>query len=150
MLSVPVTVPLGDGSAEIIARASILSHKLEIQFAISSSQRIPNSDQPPRALTLSHQAVDRAPTRVSMFQVTGIIRPGFLACLFACLSQQQASVSQGPICSDFWTCCHTKMEAAHRTFCLTQSQYTDAGPTSRSADPVTPGVWQGSHLSSNF
>ena len=77
-------------------------------------------------------------------------------CLFVCLlvgcltSQQQASVSQGRICSDNFTCCHTEIEVADRTFYLTQSQYTDTGPTSPSADPITPGAWQGSHWSANF
>ena len=73
-------------------------------------------------------------------------------CLFVdCLtSQQQASVSQGRICSDNFTCCHTEIEVADQTFCLTQSQYTDNGPTSPSTDPITPGAWQGSHWSANF
>ena len=71
--------------------------------------------------------------------------------LVGCLtSQQQASVSQGWICSDNFTCCHTEIEAADRTFYLTQSQYTDTGPTGPSADPITPGAWQGSHWSANF
>ena len=66
--------------------------------------------------------------------------------LVGCLtSQQQASVSQGRICSDNFTCCHTEIEVADPTFYLTQSQYTDTGPTSPSADPITPGAWQGSH-----
>ena len=70
---------------------------------------------------------------------------------FCCLtSQQQASVSQGRICSDYYTCCHTEIEVADPTFYLTQSQYTDTGPTSSSADPITPGAWQGSHWSANF
>ena len=73
-------------------------------------------------------------------------------CLFiGCLtSQQHASVSQGRICSDNFTCCHTEIEVADQTFHLTQSQYTDTGPTSPSADPITPGAWQGSHWSGNF
>ena len=73
-------------------------------------------------------------------------------CLFVgCLtSQQQASVSQGRICSDNLTCCHTEIEVADPTFYLTQSQYTDTGPTSPGADPRTPGAWQGSHWSANF
>ena len=71
--------------------------------------------------------------------------------LVGCLtSQQQASVSQGRICTDNFTCCHTEIEAADQTFHLTQSQYTDTGPTSPSADPITPGAWQGSHWSANF
>ena len=73
-------------------------------------------------------------------------------CLFVgCLtSQQQASVSQGRICSDNFTCCHTEIEVADPTFYLTQSQCTDTGPTSPSIDPITPGAWQGSHWSANF
>ena len=71
--------------------------------------------------------------------------------LVACLSSQQhASVSQGRICSDNLTCCHTETEVADPTFYLARSQYTDTGLTSPSADPVTPGAWQGSHWSANF
>ena len=71
--------------------------------------------------------------------------------LVGCLtSQQQASVSQGRICSDNFTCCHTEIEVADQTIYLTQSQYTDTGPTSPSADPITPGAWQGSHWNANF
>ena len=65
-------------------------------------------------------------------------------------SQQQASVSQGQICSDNFTSCHTEIKVADQPFYLTQSQYTDNGPTSPSADPITPGAWQGSHWSANF
>ena len=76
---------------------------------------------------------------------------GFVCLLVGCLtSQQHASVSQGRICSDNFTCCHTEIEVADPTFCLTQSQYTDTGPTSPSADPITPGAWQGSHWSASF
>ena len=60
------------------------------------------------------------------------------------------SVSLGQICSDNSTCCHTETEIADPTLHLTQSQYTDTGPTSPSADPITPGAWQGSHLSTDF
>ena len=70
----------------------------------------------------------------------------FVGCL---TSQQQASVSQGWTCSDNFTCCHTEIEVADPTFYLTQSQYTDTGPTSPSTDPITPGAWQGSHWSAN-
>ena len=71
----------------------------------------------------------------------------FVGCL---TSQQHASVFQGRICSDNFTCCHTEIEVADPTFYLTQSQYTDTGPTSPSADPIMPGAWQGSHWSANF
>ena len=68
--------------------------------------------------------------------------------LVACLtSQQHASVSQGRICTDNFTCCHIEIEGADQTFYLTQLQYTDTGPTSPSADPIMPGSWQGSHWS---
>ena len=55
-------------------------------------------------------------------------------CLFVgwLTSQQHVSVSQGRICSDNFTCCHTETEVADQTFHLTQSQYTDTGPTSPS------------------
>ena len=71
----------------------------------------------------------------------------FVGCL---TSQQHASVSQGRICSDNFTCCHTEIEVADQTFHLTQSQYTDTGPISPSTDPITLGAWQGSHWSANF
>ena len=75
----------------------------------------------------------------------------FVCWLVGCLtSQQHASVSKGRICSDSFTCCHTEIEVADQTFYLTQSQYTDTGPTSPSADPITPGARQGSHWSANF
>ena len=79
---------------------------------------------------------------------------GGIACLLVgCLtSQQHASVSHGWICSDNFTCCHTETDVADPTFHLTQSQYTDTGPASPRAYPIsiTPGAWQGSHWSANF
>ena len=70
--------------------------------------------------------------------------------LVDCLtSQQHASVSQGRICTDNFTCCHTEIEVAYQTFHLTQSQYTDTGLTSPSTDPKTPGAWQGRHWGAN-
>ena len=61
--------------------------------------------------------------------------------LLACLtSQQRVSVSQGRICSDSCTCCHTETEVEDQTFYLTLSQYIDTGPTSPGADPMTPGA----------
>ena len=64
--------------------------------------------------------------------------------------QQHARVPQGRISSDNFTCCHTEIEVADQTFYLTQSQYTDTGPTSPSADRITPGAWEGSQWSANF
>ena len=75
----------------------------------------------------------------------------FVCLLVGCLtSQQHASVSQGRIRSDKFMCCHTEIEVADQFFYLTQSQYTDTGPTSPSTDPITPGAWQGSYWSANF
>ena len=71
----------------------------------------------------------------------------FVGCL---TSQKHASLSQGRICSDNFTCCHTEIEVADQTFHLTQSQYANTGPTSPSTDPITPGAWQGRHWSANF
>ena len=47
-------------------------------------------------------------------------------------------------------CCHTETEVTDQTFYFTQLQYTDTGPTSPSADSISPGAWQGSHWSGNF
>ena len=79
------------------------------------------------------------------------LAPCLVCLLVGCLtSQQHDSVSQGRICSDNCTCCYTEIQVAAKTFYLTQSQYTDTGPTSPSADPTMPGAWQGSHWSANF
>ena len=77
--------------------------------------------------------------------------PERVCLLVGCLaSQQHASVSRGRICTDNFTCCHTETEVADPTFYLTQSQYTDTGPTSPSSDPIMSFAWQGSHWSANF
>ena len=71
--------------------------------------------------------------------------------LVGCLtSQQHTTVSQRRICSDKFTCCHTEKELTYQIFYLTQSQYTDTGPSSPSADTNTRGVWQGSPWSVKF
>ena len=75
---------------------------------------------------------------------------GGLLCVGCLMFQQHASVSQGQVCSDNCTCCHTETEVADQTFYLTLSQYTDTGPTSPRADPIMPGVWQGSKWNTNF
>ena len=76
---------------------------------------------------------------------SGMWSPSGVCLLVGCLtSQQHASVSQGRICSDNCMCCHTEIEVADQTFRLTQSQSADTRPTSPSADPITPGAWQGS------
>ena len=92
--------------------------------------------------------------RKDIFKKKDILRKDISRSLFVfvgCLtSQQQTSVSQGRVCSDNFTCCHTEIEVADQTFYLTQSQYTNTEPTSPSTDPITPGAWQGSHWSANF
>ena len=82
-----------------------------------------------------HLLIDQKESKVfSRCQFVPIPRysSDFTVCwLLACLtSQQHASVSQGRICTDNFTSCHTEIEAADQTFYLTQSQYTDTGPTS--------------------
>ena len=43
-------------------------------------------------------------------------------------------------------CCHTEVGVADQTSCLTLLLSTDRIlPSSASADPITPGAWQGSH-----
>ena len=59
-------------------------------------------------------------------------------------------ISGMDLLGQFYVLPHTEIEVADQTFHLTQSQYTDTGPTGPSADPITPGVWQGSHWSANF
>ena len=49
-----------------------------------------------------------------------------------------------------FSCCHTETEVADHIFYLVQPQYTDTWPTSPTADPITPGAWQGSLWSANF
>ena len=62
-----------------------------------------------------------------------------VGCLLAYLTpQQHVSVSQGRICLDKFTCCHTEIEVADQTLYLTPSQYTDTEPTS-SALTEAPG-----------
>ena len=69
---------------------------------------------------------------------TGIITVGWLVGWFL-TSQQHADVSRRQICSDKFLCFHTEIEVADQTVYLIRSQYTDTGPTSSSADPITPG-----------
>ena len=71
--------------------------------------------------------------------------------LVGCLtSQQHASLYQGRTYSDSCTCCHTEIEVADQACYITQSQNTDTGPTSPSADPITPGTWQNSLWRASF
>ena len=74
--------------------------------------------------------------------------PSWRVCFVGCLmSQQHTSGSQGRICSDYCTCCHTEIEVADQTLYLIQLQYID---TSSSADLVTSGAEPGTHLRANF
>ena len=63
---------------------------------------------------------------------------------FACFlvgsstSQQHAHKGKRRIRPGNFTSCHTETEVADETCNLTQLQYTDTGPTSLSADPLTP------------
>ena len=104
----------------------------------------------PTNVSLVHVLPQHSPHPIGSVHLHGSRRSGNCLLVGCLTSQQHASVSQGRICSDNFTCCHTEIEAADQTFRLTQSQYTDTGPTSPGADPITPGAWQGSHWSANF
>ena len=71
----------------------------------------------------------------------------FVGCL---TSQKHASVSQDRPAQTVLRAATLRWKLQAKTFHLTQSQYTDTGPTSPSADPITPGAWQGSHWDANF
>ena len=96
----------------------------------------------PRLLPLVRLAALSQLSRYYLLLVINGRELGGVCLLVDCLtSQQHARVSQGRICSDNFTRCHTEIEVADQTFHLTQSQYTDTEPTSPSADPLTPGAW---------
>ena len=59
-------------------------------------------------------------------------------------------ISGTDLLRQFYGAATLEIEVADQTSYLTQSQYTDTGPTSPSADPITPGAWQGSHWSAIF
>ena len=70
---------------------------------------------------------------------------------FGCsTSQPHAHVSQGQISSNNCTCCHIETDIADQTCHPSQLRYTNTEPASPSADPITPGSWQGSHWSTTF
>ena len=135
-LSIPVPSPSGHTTERARLRQQDLTGKP------SHGQQTAVGTHPGRQTTNTP-----AETELTDYKQTSPLTCLLVGCL---TSQQQASVSQGPICSDNFTCCHTEIEVADQTFYLTQSQYTDTGPTSPSADPITPGAWQGSHWSANF
>ena len=62
--------------------------------------------------------------------------------------QQQASVSQGQICSDKCTSCHGR--SCRSNFLHHPVTVYWHCPTSPSADPIMPGTWQGSPYSANL
>ena len=103
----------------------------------------------PTGEVFNGEASDRTPSLYTLF-LSHEARCCCCCLLVAgCLtSQQQASASQGRICKDNFTCCHTNRSCTSNY--LTLSQYTDTGPTSPSTDNITPGAWQGSHWDANF
>ena len=72
--------------------------------------------------------------------------------LVGCLtSQQHASVSQGWIYSDNFTCCHTEIRSCRSNFpSHPVTVYWHRANQSPSTDPILPGAWQGGHWSANF
>ena len=124
------------GTSEFVDKKLFYENELDIELSIG---RLGASDR------FEQEAV-------ICFRITreGVKWVRIVCLLVGCLtSQQHARASQGRICSDNITCCHTETEVAAQTFHLTQSQYTDTGPTSPRADPITPGAWQGIHWSAN-
>ena len=67
---------------------------------------------------------------------------GFVDCCVAQLPSHVQSVSQGRICSDNFSCCRSKIEAADQICRLAQWKYTDTVPTCLGADPKTADAWQ--------
>ena len=134
---VPTTVNRRSTRAEVTRRAptlKIMAWRVKLRRP-RSPESTPRFDVPPEQRSWSRN-----------LPLVAIV-----CLLVGCLTfQQQANVSQGRICSDKFTCCHTEIEVADQTFYFNQSQYTDTGPTSPSADPITPGAGQGSHWSVNF
>ena len=131
-------------------RPHAIQHSQELYTYTEAPVKVPSAPRrsDKKQYPAHYTTCTKAPEAVADHSLPGV-------CLFVlfvgCLtSQQHASVSQGRICTDNSTCCHTEIEVADPTFYLTQSQYTDTGPTSPSADPITPGAWQGSHWSANF
>ena len=45
---------------------------------------------------------------------------------------------------------YKEIQVADKICRITQTQYTDTGPASLSADPITPGAWQGSRWNTMF
>ena len=92
-----------------------------VAFAASEQQgncpRDENRSFPPANKTNFHQQ-GRILHRVYLF----------VGCL---TSQHHASGSQEWLCSDKCMCCHTEIEVAGQTFCITQSLYADFGLTQR-------------------
>ena len=148
-------------------RSQVRRQQLRLTFLFKVVEGLVPAMPPEHFFTVSKTGRKIRPKRNSSFETSNIvnsytrndnrsleIKPCRTSqqCLFVgCLtSQQHASVSQGRICTDNFKCCHTEIEAADQTFYLTQSQYTDTGPISPSADPITPSAWQGSHWSTNF
>ena len=113
-----------DGSAQTIVRAATLRQKHPICY---------HSQLQYAEVVQTNPSAD--PITPGVWQGSLLVCCLFVGCL---TSQQQASLSQGRICSDNYTCCHTETEVADQTFYLTQSQYTNIGQTSPSADPIPP------------
>ena len=76
-------------------------------------------------------------------------KKGMLLLVGCIMSHHHFSISQDG-CAQTILSAATLIEAVDVTCYLVQSQYTDMGLISPSMDPVTPGVWQGSHWSTNF
>ena len=139
-------------SSPFSAFRSSMLHSRPVHSLMLSSRRFlcQDHDYKNKIIKIKKKKMKEGKILLNVFLSLEESRMGFCM-LVACLtSRQHASASQGRLCSDKFTCCHTEIESADQIFYLTQSQYTDTGPTNPSADPLTPGAWQGGLWSANF
>ena len=158
-ISSPTQVPLlllslsGTILASSLPSPSRISSFTSKVLLLSSSSRFLSHNEEP-LLMLSPAVVSSVPSlrRSSFCTCLGVVPLSSVSPLRFPYSTDGSKMSegQGRICTGNCTCCYTEIEAADHNFHLTQSQYTDTGSTSPSADPITPGAWQGSHWSANF
>ena len=135
--SVLVWLYLSDGLIHTSWHATTLRSKFHTKLAVQPCHSTLTASQPTLTLTSLREEGSQRSTIIFLHLIRIWLdrKSGDVCWLVASLtSQQHASVTQGRICTDNFTCCHTEIEVADQTFYLTQSQYTDTGPTSPSAD----------------
>ena len=117
---------LEDGKCRPLPFSAPLSFRRSKLSAVGTTSRAGDVHQYPRAQPdgnrLSCGMGDSLSCRYLRPSCRDCSRTLGVCLLVGCLtSQQHASVSQGRICSDNLTCCHTEIQVADQTFHLTQS-----------------------------